>query len=158
MPPRLSTRRLPKSTDALLTGKLVLLGRLLTQSASSVYRRRFGLGQEEWRIIARLGHAESLPLSALAKRATLRKSQISRAVSALIAKGLLSRSAGAEDARQGRLHLTARGRRIQQGIIGTAARRSRFLARGLSDAQLARLHKQLDRLLERAAELGREAQ
>lgn len=158
MPPRLSTRRLPKSTDALLTGKLVLLGRLLTQSASSIYRRRFGLGQEEWRIIARLGSEESLPLTALAGRANLRKSQISRAVQQLLTKRLLSRRTGTQDAREARLHLTARGRRVQQAIIATAARRSDFLAVGLTNAERARLHRSLDGLLERAAELLRETE
>lgn len=152
----MAVNRLPPSPDALLTGKLVLLGRLLTQSASAVYRARFGLGQEEWRIVARLGAQESLPLSALARRAGLRKSQISRAVTQLIAKKLLSRSVGRHDARQGRLHLTARGRRIQQAIVRTAAKRSDFLARGTSTARLARLHRELDRLLERAAELLRQ--
>ena len=144
--------------DELLTGKLVLLGRLLAQSAAATYRRRFGLGQEEWRIVARLGSQESLPLKELGRRAGLRKSQISRAVAGLIARRLLSRSVGEEDARQGRLHLTARGRRIQQQIVRSAARRSDFLARGLSKSRLNALQRELDRLLVRASELLRESE
>jgi DNA-binding MarR family transcriptional regulator len=148
----------PRTTDQLLTGKLVLLGRLLTQSASAIYRRKFGLGQEEWRIVARLGSRESLPLTQLGKRAGLRKSQISRAVTQLISKKLLSRSVGRDDARQGRLHLTVRGRRIQQAIFRSAAKRSDLLAEGTSTTRLARLHRELDRLLERAAELLRQSE
>ncbi|MGQ0543820.1 MAG: MarR family winged helix-turn-helix transcriptional regulator [Betaproteobacteria bacterium] len=148
----------PRTTDELLTGKLVLLGRLLSQSAAAVYRRRFGLGQEEWRIVARLGSQEGLPLKELGRRASLRKSQISRAAASLIARRLLSRRTGEEDAREARLHLTARGRRVQQEIVRTAARRSEFLARTMTKKELATLQRQLDRLLVRASELLRESE
>jgi DNA-binding MarR family transcriptional regulator len=74
-----------------------------------------------------------------------------------VTKKLLSRTADEDDARQGRLQLTARGRRIQQAILRSAAKRSAFLAQGTSAARLARLHRELDRLLERAAELLRQA-
>ena|SRR5687767_3757533 len=147
-----------RTPDALLTGKLVLLGRLLGQSASAIYRRRFGLGQEEWRIVARLGSQESLPLKELGRRAGLRKSQISRAVAGLIAKHLLSRSTGEDDAREARLHLTARGRRIQREIVRSAAKRSEFLAQGLDKGRLVKLQRELDRLLVRASELLRESE
>jgi DNA-binding MarR family transcriptional regulator len=86
--------------DELLTGKLLLLGRLLARSAAGTYRRRFGLGRKEWHIVARLGSQESLPLKELGRRAGLRKSQISRAVAGLVAKRLLSRHTGKEDARE----------------------------------------------------------
>ncbi len=148
----------PRTTDELLTGKLVLLGRLLSQSASAVYRRRYRLGQEEWRIVARLGSQESLPLKELGRRASLRKSQISRAVASLIAKRLLSRSIGEDDAREARLHLTARGRRVQQGIVRTAARRSDYLARTMTAKEVLTLQRQLDGLLVRASELLRESE
>lgn len=152
----MAVKRLPAMPDALLTGKLVLLGRLLSQSAASTYRRKLGLGQEEWRIVARLGSTESLPLSELGKRAGLKKSQISRAAAGLVKKGLLVRSVPQDDARQARLHLTASGRRFQQAIVRTAARRSDFLAQGLGAARLRQLHAELDRLLARAEHLLRD--
>ena len=153
MPVNRPARHLPASPDQLLTGKLVLLGHLLRQSASAIYRRELGLGQEEWRIVARLGSTESVPLSELARRTGLRKSQISRAIARLLRKALLSRSVGEEDAREARLHLTAHGRRVHQAIVRTAAKRSAHLASGIGAARLERLHADLDRLLERAAEL-----
>lgn len=142
------------SPDQLLTGKLVRLGRLLTQSAAAAYRRKLALGQEEWRIIARVGSEESLSLTGLARRASLRKSQISRAAAALVNKGILSRTVGSEDARRAHLHLTPYGRRIRDSIIRTASERSRYLAQGMAAADQARLHRMLNRLLERAEELA----
>jgi DNA-binding MarR family transcriptional regulator len=157
MPVNRPTRRLPASPDQLLTGKLVLLGHLLRQSASAIYRRQLGLGQEEWRIVARLGSTESVPLNELGRRTGLRKSQISRAITRLMRKALLSRSIGEEDAREARLHLTARGRSVHRAIVRTAAKRSEYLARGTGAARLERLHADLDRLLERAAELVKQS-
>jgi DNA-binding MarR family transcriptional regulator len=71
-------RPITASTATLLSGKLVQLGNLLLRSASGLYRSRFGLRDEEWRIIALLGSDESLALTELARRAGLRKSQLSR--------------------------------------------------------------------------------
>ena len=88
------------TTNRLLSGKLVQLGNLLLRSASGRYRSRFGLRNEEWRILALLGSDESLPLTELARRAGLRKSQLSRGAGNLLKKGLLSRVVSREDARE----------------------------------------------------------
>jgi DNA-binding MarR family transcriptional regulator len=141
------------STDRLLSGKLVQLGNLLLRSASGRYRRRLGLRNEEWRIIALLGSQESLPLTELASRAGLRKSQLSRGAANLLQKGLLSRSVSREDAREARLHLTRRGRRMHDAILAGAAQRSAYLAKGLGRTEVRRLLNTLNLLIERAREL-----
>ena len=141
------------TTDRLLSGKLVQLGNLLLRSASALYRTRFDLRNEEWRIIALLGSDESLALTELARRAGLRKSQLSRGAGHLLKKGLLSRKVSREDARGARLHLTSRGRKIHDAILATATQRSAYLARGLGKGELDRLLKTLDLLIHRAGEL-----
>lgn len=141
------------TTNKLLSGKLVQLGNLLLRSASGLYRSRFGLRNEEWRVIALLGSDESLPLTELARRAGLRKSQLSRGAANLIGKGLLSRVVSREDAREARLHLTRRGRKIHSAILAVAAHRSAYLAVGLGKIELARLLKTLDLLIQRARDL-----
>jgi DNA-binding MarR family transcriptional regulator len=141
------------TSNRLLSGKLVQLGNLLLRSASGRYRSRFGLRNEEWRILALLGSEESLPLTELARRAGLRKSQLSRGAAKLIEKRLLQRVASREDAREARLHLTRRGRTIHGAIMSSAARRSAYLASGLSKTEVVRLLKTLDQLIERAREL-----
>ena len=141
------------TTNRLLSGKLVQLGNLLLRSASGRYRSRFGLRNEEWRILALLGSDESLPLTELARRAGLRKSQLSRGAANLIQKGLLSRIVSREDAREARLHLTRRGRRTHDAILASAAQRSAYLASGLGKTEVRRLLKTLDLLIQRAREL-----
>jgi DNA-binding MarR family transcriptional regulator len=66
----------------------------------------------------------------------LRKSQFSR-----------------EDAREARLHLTRRGRKIHNAILASAAQRSAYLASGLGKAEVGRPLKPLDLLIQRAGEL-----
>lgn len=141
------------TSNRLLSGKLVQLGNLLLRSASGLYRSRFGLRNEEWRILALLGSDESLPLTELARRAGLRKSQLSRGAAKLLEKRLLQRIVNREDAREARLHLTRRGRKIHDAILASAAQRSAYLAKGLGKADLARTLKTLELLIQRAREL-----
>lgn len=142
------------STNKLLSGKLVQLGNLLVRSASGLYRSRLRLQNEEWRILALLGSNESLPLTELARRAGLRKSQLSRGAAKLMEKGLLSRIVSSEDAREARLHLTRRGQKVHDAIVASAAQRSAYLASGLSKAEMDRLLETLDLFIERARELS----
>ena len=109
--------------------------------------------REEWRIVAQLGSKESLPLKELARRAGLKKSQISRGVAQLVDKRMLSRVVGPDDAREGRLHLTARGQEIHDAIVATAVRRSAVLTEGLDTAELARLHQLVETMIDRARTL-----
>ena len=143
----------PDTTEVPLSGKLLLLGSMLRRSASQLYRRRFDLLAEEWRIVALLGPKESLALTDLAARAGMRKSQLSRGAASLTAKGLVSRAASAADAREARLHLTPAGRRVHEGIITGAAERSASLVDGMGAGDLARLDRIVDRLIERAHQL-----
>ena len=141
------------NTSALLSGKLVQLGNLLVRSASRIYRSRFGLREEEWRIVALLGADESLPLTELARRAGLQKSQLSRGAATLLEKGLLSRIANRDDARKACLRLTRSGRTIHAAIVASAARRSAYLAEGIDSVEVKRLLGVLDRIIRRAGEL-----
>ena len=149
MPARTSV----STSEDLLSGKLVQLGNLLLRSAANRYRMRFELRAEEWRILALLGSNESLVLTDLARRAGLRKSQLSRGAAQLLRKKLLYRIVSAADAREARLHLTPRGRKIHDAILASATERSAYLARGLGKREVDRLLKTLDLLIRRAAEL-----
>ena len=146
-------RRRTASSEDLLSGKLVQLGNLLLRSAAARYHMRFGLRTEEWRILALLGSDESLALTDLARRAGLRKSQLSRGAAQLLRRKLLYRIVSSTDAREARLHLTPRGRTIHDAIFASAKERSAYLARGLKAKEIDRLLKTIGLLIRRAAEL-----
>ncbi len=70
-----------------------------------------GLTVGEARCLYELGHADGLALSALAERLDLDLGYVSRMVSRLAERGLLSKRIGAHDARARSLIVTARGAR-----------------------------------------------
>lgn len=108
----------------LLSFRLHVVANLLSRSAELRYRREFGVSLWEWRTVALLGGADApLSLNELARAAGIDKSQMSRVVSGLAARGLVARGADARDARALRLALTAAGRRLAQGLMRAAQER-----------------------------------
>ena len=105
----------------LLSYRLHTVANLLSRGAELRYRREFGVSLWEWRSIALLGGAgQPLSLNELARSAGIHKSQMSRVVSSLAARGLVLRKADAEDGRGVRLALSKAGRKLYDGLIRAA--------------------------------------
>ena len=113
----------------LLSYRLHQVANLLSRGAELRYRREFGVSLWEWRTVALLGGArEPQSLNDLARAAGMDKGQMSRVVSGLTARKIVSRETDANDARGIRLSLTAPGRKLYQKLIkAAAARNSAFL-------------------------------
>ncbi len=107
----------------LLSYRIHRLANALSHGAALRYRRDFGVSLMEWRILALLGGFAPLRLTELAKESGLDKSQASRAIAALVARGLVLREIGREDAREVALRLSAAGRRTYAGLIRAARER-----------------------------------
>ncbi len=89
------------------------------------YRREFGISLWEWRTIALLGGAhEAQSLNELAKAASVDKAQMSRVVSGLRTRRLVSRATDANDGRGIKLSLTKAGVTLYQRLIDAAAERN----------------------------------
>ncbi len=134
--PMSSTARLPlpeaaspaETIKELLSYRIHRLANGLSRGAAARYRQ-FGVSLMEWRIVALLGGFAPMTLKELARESGLDKSQASRAVSALVERGLILRSTGREDAREIALRLSASGKRIYQGLMEAARTRdAAFLA------------------------------
>ena len=109
----------------LLSYRLHQVANLLSRGAELRYRREFGVSLWEWRTVALLGGAkEAQSLNELARAAGMDKGQMSRVVSGLTARKIISRETDANDARGIRLTLTASGRRLYQKLIKAAAERN----------------------------------
>jgi DNA-binding MarR family transcriptional regulator len=108
----------------LLSYRLHTVANLLSRGAELRYRRQFGVSLWEWRTIALLGAAsEPLSLSHLAHAAGIHKSQMSRVVSGLARRRLVSRAANSADGRGVQLALSKAGRKLYGGLIDAAAER-----------------------------------
>ena len=144
MPP--ASLREPAGLDDLLLYKL---SRLLAVGGSMVIRLcegRFGITRREWRVIARLAQERDLLSSELAERIQLDRARTSRAVTSLVAKGLVRRQAGAADRRQARLALTEQGRALHRALFPLVCEINRGLLAPLPPEEVRRLDAMLDRL------------
>ena len=143
-------RSMPTIRD-LLSYRLHQVASLLSRGAEMRYRREFGVSLWEWRAIALLGGAaEPQSLNDLARAAGIDKGQMSRVVSGLTRRRLISRQTDVNDARGIRLSLSAAGAKLYRSLIGAATERN--------DAFLACLSARERDCLEQAmAKLAREA-
>ena len=120
----------------LLSYRLHTVANLLSRSAELRYRREFGVSLWEWRSIALLGAAaKPQSLNELARAAGIDKSQMSRVVSGLAARGAVLREADAADGRGVRLALSKAGRKLYQGLIRAAAQRDSAFRDCLSEKE-----------------------
>jgi DNA-binding MarR family transcriptional regulator len=79
----------PPPLKGLLTTRIIGLLDLLRRSGTLANRREFGLSGIEWRIMAQVGDHAPLSLNDLAELLSLDRGQLSRAVKAMVARGLL---------------------------------------------------------------------
>jgi DNA-binding MarR family transcriptional regulator len=109
----------------LLSYRLHRVANLLSRGAEMRYRREFGVSLWEWRTVALLGGAlEPQSLNELARAAGMDKGQMSRVVSNLTARKIVSRETDANDARGIRLSLTVAGGKLYRKLIKAAAERN----------------------------------
>jgi DNA-binding MarR family transcriptional regulator len=130
----------------LLSYRIHRLANALSRGAALRYRREFGVSLMEWRILALLGGFAPLTLKDLAKESGLDKSQASRAVAALVERGLVLREMGREDAREVALRLSAEGRRVCDGLMRAARERDAAFAACLTEQERAVLDAAILRL------------
>jgi DNA-binding MarR family transcriptional regulator len=143
-------RRTARPGEALVSNRLLSLATLLRRSANLLYRRELGLSEVEWRIVAIVGDHAPLTLGALVEILGLDKGQLSRGVTTLVRRRILTRSADPRDSREVHIALTPRGQATFDALIALALKRNRELAAGLDRAELAALLVALDGLLANA--------
>ena len=118
----------------------------------------FGVTLQEWRTLALLAAGAPLGLNELARAAGLDKAQMSRAVSALIARELVQKRASEAGGRSTSLTLCLRGRALYGDLIAAAAERDRAFRACLSDEEQTVLHSALRKLQSVALALARAAE
>lgn len=121
---------------------------LLNQAAEAsslefqqVYKDRYGMLRNEWRVLFHLGMYGQLTASDIASRAGLHKTKISRAVSKLQERRFLTRTRDADDRRVEHLALTAAGQSAYADLSDVAQRYDAALVEDLDpeDARKLRL-------------------
>ena len=146
----------------LLSYRLHRVANLLSRGAELRYRREFGVSLWEWRSVALLGGAaEPQSLNELARAAGIDKGQMSRVVSGLTRRRLVSREVDANDGRGIRLSLTRPGRKLYASLIAAATERNRaFLGcltpreRGCLEQAMTKLAREARLLIQQEKDAG----
>ena len=145
------TRSKPDSSR-LVSQRILVLSNLLRRAAGLRYRRLLGLQAGEWGVVAELGHRSPCTLNDLSGRIGVDKTQLSRTVARLIARGLVRRKPNPHDNREVRLSLTPQGQDCHAAIMRAGRNANLSLLADLS----ARERKQLVELIERVTVRARD--
>jgi|GEM_PF-371138 DNA-binding MarR family transcriptional regulator len=87
---------------------------------ASRYRTSHNISRTQWRILSHLGEAGELTSSQICSSARLHKTEVSRAVARLEARGWLARRIDRTDRRAAPLQLTRTGREVFQDLAEAA--------------------------------------
>ena len=123
---------------------------LLNQAAEAaslefqnVYKDRYGMLRNEWRVLFHLGIYGRMTASDIGARAQMHKTKISRAVQRLAERRYLVRTRDDADRRVEHLDLTKMGQKVYSDLRSTARDYDAALVEGLSSEDADRLRTQL---------------
>ncbi len=135
--------------DRFLPYRLSVLSNRISSEIAALYEARFGVSVTEWRVMAVLGRYPDVSAMEVAEHTAMDKVAVSRAVNALIERGLLQRDIHSDDRRRSVLALSEAGFAIYDQIVPLALSYERQLMESLSAAEIKRFEALLDALLHR---------
>lgn len=130
--------------------RLAVLADAVSHSVAQLYEERFGLGRNEWRVLAAIADLERTTARDVAVYSTLDKMQVSRALAALEARQLVMRAEGRADRRTKSLVLTGAGRALYREIVPLVIAQQEKLLAVLTPEQRGVLDGAIDSLLSAA--------
>jgi len=119
----------------------------------SAYANSAGLTLPQWRLVSTVAHHRSIPMKQLAEVSASDKALVSRTVKELIAKGLVSTASMKTGDRSLECHITAKGARVVNKVIGQARERHARLLLALDTEDRVRLYGILQKLQEVCADI-----
>ena len=99
----------------------------LSNSATAVYQRNFGINVTEWRIMTQLALEPGIPASRICQVIGFNKGPISRTLAVMQKRGLVTIRTDPNDGRTHSISLTAKGRGIHDKVIVVALEREKRL-------------------------------
>jgi DNA-binding MarR family transcriptional regulator len=133
--------------------RIAVLSELTSQCIATVYRERFGLSRDEWRVLAALADGDSHRMVDVAAHSTLEKMQVSRAAASMERAGLIEKLPDPQDGRGWRLKLKPAGRTLHARLVPMVRSREAFLLDALTPQEREVLDRALAKLGERAQQL-----
>lgn len=143
-------RRNPSSPlGGLVSMRMVILFTLMRRSTILTQRRDFDLSEIEWRIMTTVNEETLLSLNGMADLLVQDRGQLSRAVKAMVERGLLTRSrkpGGPEI----EIALAPAGKALRARMTQRAKERDAFLTEGIDEADLDVVRRVIEKMIGRA--------
>jgi DNA-binding MarR family transcriptional regulator len=136
--------------------RLAVLAEQVSLATAQVYRERFALSRDDWRVLAALADQGEVRAADVKDRTTLDKMQVSRSLARLEAAGLVARAPDPEDGRAWRVRLLAAGTALYRKIVPMVQAREEYLLSDLSPQELEVLAGAIDKVEARARQLTRQ--
>jgi len=147
----------PLELDRFLPYRLSVLTLAVSRSLARLYSDRFNLKVHEWRVMSALGCGEPLAAHEICTRINMDKVQVSRAVSGLLAAGLVTRKIDAQDRRRSSLWLSEKGWGVYKTIVPLALSHESKLLNAFTVKEQEQFSKLLSKLTEQALKLQNDA-
>jgi len=140
--------------DEFLPYKLNVCANLVSQALSRIYAERYRIGVPEWRVLVTLGEFGMMTAKAIGLHSHMHKTKVSRAVTLLERRKLVTRRVNRADLREAFLSLTPAGREVYNELAPSALNFARQLMDTVDAADRAALDRALKKLTERSAEIA----
>lgn len=140
--------------ERFLPYRLNVVGTLGGRALGRIYGEHFGIGIPEWRVVAQLGEFGKLTSRDIGELAQMHKTKVSRAVSELEKRGLVSRTENRQDRRESFVTLTPAGKRIYDQIVPLALGFEARWIEGIAPDELKVFERVLSTLTERGRHLA----
>ncbi|MBH3430323.1 MarR family winged helix-turn-helix transcriptional regulator [Pseudomonas alkylphenolica] len=126
----------PLNLDRYVPALLTFLTNKMSSGASACYRKHFGIGIVEWRVLALLAVEDHINANRMVQVIGLDKSAVSRALQLLERDGHVSTQVDAKDARRYTVTLTSSGRTLHDQVLEIALKREQLLLAALSEDEV----------------------
>ena len=109
--------------------RVAIFSNRLSRAASRFYRKNFGIGVVEWRLIMYVGRAKETRANRICSETDLDKGAVSRSLATLQRMGMVSVKEDGADSRRNNVALTPKGRALHNDLVPIAfERQSRLVA------------------------------
>ncbi|HMN81081.1 MAG TPA: winged helix DNA-binding protein [Burkholderiaceae bacterium] len=139
--------------------RLIILGKLCSNCLFDMYAKKYKLTTNAWEILALVGRYEPIFPHKVGELTTMESDRVSRAVEALVGRGLVVRNNDIADRRRVILGLTAKGHKVYEEIDAVRRTLDADMLDILSETEQAELGRLLGKLetYSRAAYTGKDA-
>ena len=107
----------------------------LSGGAAAIYRRKFGIGITDWRIMALLAGEPWMTAGRVTELYGYDKAAVSRTLSSMLAKGLIETRFHGKNRRRQHIALTSDGLKMHDAVVEIARSREAQLISGLTEEE-----------------------